>query len=221
MPRAFNDNEKKIIEQTLIEQGKKQFSAFGLRKTNVEEIARAAGISKGAFYLFFPSKEVLFMRVMEEVEKEFRVTALSYIDLPGSGPRARLTNLLIRMFDLWRTVPILHVFNNAEYQILLRSMPDQTMEEHIKGDMLFIRDLLTRLKETGIELKIPPELFMQMMYAMFLVNIHGDDLGPGGLDPGKWVMLEIIAAYALGEITLDTVDITDFMKELRKNDLRD
>ena len=56
MPKGFTQHEKKLINERLLEQGNKQFSAFGLKKTNVEELARAAGISKGAFYLFYNSE---------------------------------------------------------------------------------------------------------------------------------------------------------------------
>ena len=65
MPKAFTEQEKELIRKRLLEQGYKQFSAYGLRKTNIEEVASACGISKGAFYLFYPSKEALFMDVVE------------------------------------------------------------------------------------------------------------------------------------------------------------
>ena len=42
MPKAFSTKEKEIIRQTLLDAGRKQFSQFGLRKTNVAELARAA-----------------------------------------------------------------------------------------------------------------------------------------------------------------------------------
>jgi AcrR family transcriptional regulator len=45
---------------------------YGIRKTNVEELTEAAGISKGAFYSFYPSKEELFMDILEEIEEEVR-----------------------------------------------------------------------------------------------------------------------------------------------------
>jgi AcrR family transcriptional regulator len=63
MPKAFTEQEKELIRKRLLEQGHKQFSAYGLRKTNIEELAEASGISKGAFYLFYTSKEALFMDV--------------------------------------------------------------------------------------------------------------------------------------------------------------
>ena len=72
MPRAFSEQEKELIRKRLLEQGHRQFSAYGLRKTNIEELAEAAGISKGAFYLFYASKEAIFMDVVEQVEERFR-----------------------------------------------------------------------------------------------------------------------------------------------------
>ncbi|MBN2550474.1 MAG: helix-turn-helix transcriptional regulator, partial [Anaerolineales bacterium] len=60
MPKGFSDQEKEIIRARLLEQGQRLFSAHGLKKTNIDELAAAAGISKGAFYLFFASKEACF-----------------------------------------------------------------------------------------------------------------------------------------------------------------
>ncbi len=214
MPRAFTENEKKIIIQALMEQGKKQFSAYGLKKANVEEIARAAGISKGAFYLFFNSKEELFWKIVELVEDEFRVHALESIQKSDGEPRVRLTNVLMDMFNIWREIPLLHFFSNADYQILLRGMPDSTMAKHLQSDMKFMYTMFRHLAENGIQIKISPEIFMNLMYAMFLVTLHGDDLGEGGLESGKMVLLELIAAYSLGEISLEAIDLTKFVKEL-------
>ncbi|MFC4025000.1 TetR/AcrR family transcriptional regulator [Oceanobacillus longus] len=47
-------NEKK---RRLIESGMKLFSAKGYHNTSIQEIASSAGVSKGAFYLYFESKE--------------------------------------------------------------------------------------------------------------------------------------------------------------------
>lgn len=220
MPRAFSESEKQLIEESLIQQGQKQFSAFGLRKTNVEEIAQAAGISKGAFYLFFQSKEELFMRVIEQVERDFRRQALKLIDRPGPTPRARLTAILIDIFGLWDKVPILHIFGSSDYQVLLRRIPGQTMIEHLRSDMKFMGELYQYLDDSGLHLTAPPEVFMQLMYAMFLLMLHGSDLGPGGLDTGKAVLLELIAAYALGELPLESDRVLSLIKEMSENELR-
>src|SRR5512135_636629 len=94
MPKAFSEREKELIKSRLLEQGYKLFSAYGLKKTNVEEIAAAAGISKGAFYNFYESKEALFMDVVEQAETRVRQELLAVVDLPGPSPRARLFAVL-------------------------------------------------------------------------------------------------------------------------------
>ncbi len=87
MPKAFTDYEKNMIGERLLAQGYIQFSTRGLKKTSIEELAMAAGISKAAFYIFYESKEALFMDVVEQAEERFRSEVLAAIDLPGPSPR--------------------------------------------------------------------------------------------------------------------------------------
>src|SRR6266700_567387 len=105
MPKAFTEQEKELIRTRLLEQGHKQFSAYGLRKTNIEELAEAAGISKGAFYLFYASKEALFMAVVEQVEHRFRQELFAMVELPGPSPRARLFAIFHKGFRLVKAIP--------------------------------------------------------------------------------------------------------------------
>lgn len=64
VPRAFTEAERETIRERLIAAGRGLFSRYGLKKTTVEEIARRAGVAKGTFYLFFPSKEALYAEVL-------------------------------------------------------------------------------------------------------------------------------------------------------------
>ena len=68
MPKAFTVDEKELISKRLLEQGYKQFSTYGLKKTSIEGLAVAAGISKASFYVFYESKESLFMDIVEQAE---------------------------------------------------------------------------------------------------------------------------------------------------------
>src|SRR5215469_8079839 len=107
MPKAFTEQEKELIRNRLLEQGRKQFSVYGLRKANIEELAEAAGISKGAFYLFYPSKEALFMEVVEQVEHRFRQELYAMVNVPGPSPRARLFAIFQKGLQLVKAIPLL------------------------------------------------------------------------------------------------------------------
>ena len=96
MPRAFSEQERATIRAALLEQGRALFGQVGLRKTNVEELARAVGISKGAFYLFFESKEELYFELLEAFEAGYKQAMLAEIARSGQPPRVRMRVLLER-----------------------------------------------------------------------------------------------------------------------------
>ena len=67
-------------QQALIEAATRLFAEKGYAATNVQEIAQEAGVATGTFYLYFPSKEALFLtliqnlyqKMMEGIEEERR-----------------------------------------------------------------------------------------------------------------------------------------------------
>ncbi len=68
MPRAFTTEEAARIRERLKAAGTEAFGRRGIRGTSIEELAAAAGISKGAFYRFFDSKESLLLVLLDEYE---------------------------------------------------------------------------------------------------------------------------------------------------------
>ena len=91
MPRAFTDTERSAIRERLLAAGQDLFARRGIRATTVEQLARAAGISKGAFYLFYPSKEALFFAIVEEVETAMQAR----LEAAGRGRAARRAAALL------------------------------------------------------------------------------------------------------------------------------
>jgi len=203
MPKAFTEQEKELIRKRLLEQGHKQFSAYGLRKTNIEGLAEAAGISKGAFYLFYASKEALFMDVVEQVEQRFRQELFAMVDLPGPSPRARLFAILHHAFHRVKTIPLLQFLTSHDYDLLFRRVPPETVQEHLANDRAFINELITRCQNAGIPLRVQPEEIISLLYPLVLIILHEDEYaGAFPLGGSVDVFLELIAAVFLGEIEL-------------------
>jgi len=202
MPKAFTDLEKKIIRERLLEQGHRLFSAYGLKKTNIEELAEAAGISKGAFYIFYDSKETLFMDVVELAEVRFRQEILATIELPGPSPRARLYAVLKQAFSLWKKIPLLQFFTRGDYELLLRRVPAEIIQEHLKSDQAFIEELVMRCQKAGIPIQAEVEQVRGLLYTLFLTSLHSDDFGADNLMDSFDLLVELVAAYCLGEVGL-------------------
>ncbi len=205
MPRGFSDQEKSMIRQHLIEQGYQQFSTFGLKKTNVEELAKAAGISKGAFYLFYESKELLFMDVIENAETRFRQQILKEIVQPGGTPRARLSSVFKKAFTLWKTIPLLQQFTRAEYEVLSRRIPLEKLQVHMQADHNFLDELIDRGKRAGIPFQVKADEINGLMYIIFLTVLHEEDFGPGQMDRPIDTLIDLVTAFCLGEITLQHI----------------
>jgi AcrR family transcriptional regulator len=209
MPRAFSASEKEIIQRRLLEQGYRLFSVHGLKKTNVDELAAAAGISKGAFYSFYESKEALFMDVIEQAEAQLRVEILAAVELPGPTPRARLTALLGKAFDTVRSMPILQVFSSSDFDLLFWHLPESNLQEHLASDAVFMAELIARCNAAGIAITALPEQIFALLYPLVLYILRGDELsreafpGSHGHNFSLDLLLELAAAFCLGEITLE------------------
>ena len=202
MPKAFTEHEKELIGKRLLEQGYRLFSAYGLRKTNIEEIAQAAGISKGAFYNFYESKEVLFMDVIEQAEIRVRQEILAVIDLPGPSPRARLLAVLKKAFALFETIPILQFFTGSDFDLLFRRLPAEKLQEHLVSDRAFLEELVARCQAAGIPIRAQPEQIVGVLYPVVLAILHEGDWGRSNFSSGTDLLLELVAAFCLGEVEL-------------------
>ena len=200
MPKGFTDQENDLIRKRLIDQGYKLFSIYGLRKTNIEEIAKAAGISKGAFYNFYLSKETLFMDVIEDVELRARKEILAAIETPGKTPRARLFAIFKKAFSLLETLPILRFLTGSDSDTLFRRIPEEKLQEHLVSDNLFISELIIKCRNEGIPIKMQPEQIIGLFYPLVISMLHKDDLKQENMNSSFDTLLELIAAYCLGEL---------------------
>lgn len=178
MPRAFTPHERDAIQTALLAQGQRLFAAHGLRKTSVEELAVAAGISKGAFYLFFDSKEALFFTLLERYEAHVQAVLLEQIARADLPPRQRMAALLERALDAWRSEPLFSRFSRAEYEQLIRRLPPERIAAHLRGDELFAERFNAAWAAQGVILAAAPALVAGLIRSLFFVSLHEDEFGP-------------------------------------------
>ena len=70
MAVGFTTKERESITEALLRAAGRHAALSGMKKTSVDELCAEAGISKGAFYSFYPSKEHLFLTVMERWQED-------------------------------------------------------------------------------------------------------------------------------------------------------
>lgn len=92
MPKVSIEYEQAQRER-IIEGAAQSFADKGYRQTSIDEIARNLGISKGAIYIYFKSKEELFIAIFEDFLCQSRAALKSSFN--ADGPlQARLSKLL-------------------------------------------------------------------------------------------------------------------------------
>jgi len=148
MPRPFTETEKQTIRARLFDAALEAARTVGLRRTPVEELARRAGISKGAFYGFFASKEALWMAMLSEAEAELRAALRAEAT---RGPVERRASAVLRLiFEAVDQHPMLALLADPEEQAwLMRAVPAEVMAAARADDDVFFGELLRDLKASG------------------------------------------------------------------------
>jgi len=197
MPKAFSEHEKETIRAQMREKGKKLFEKQGLKKTSVDELTEAVGISKGAFYLFYKSKEELFLEILEELEIEFRSRIFDFSIGPQEDARKLLGNLLKSALLTWDQYPLLKNFGMVEYEYLARKLPAERIQTHINQDNEFVNDFIKRIKREGIAVKSSPRVISNLMKSLFFISLHRDDLDTNAYAESMKILADLVARYII------------------------
>lgn len=198
MPRAFSEPERGAIRAALLSHGLRLFSGQGLRKTSVEQLAAAAGISKGAFYLFFASKEELFFTLLEQYEARYKAALLEQIARADLAPRPRMAAMLERALAEWRADALFTRFSRAEYELLLRRLPPERVAAHLAADEAFAEEFAAAWAAQGVALAAPPRLVAGLIRALFFVSLHEDDFGDGVFPAVIAALVAMLAERLIG-----------------------
>lgn len=166
MGSAFSEKERAKITENLKRAGREYIARYGIRKTTVEQLSAAAGISTGAFYRFFETKELLFFEVIEDMHEEFYGQALSLLQTRTDLPQEQRMELAIMaFFAQMREVGVSDVWEN-DMEYLLRKIPAPVLQNHWSDDRTHIRELI---EHSGLRLKVSTEEATAVLYLLTML----------------------------------------------------
>lgn len=174
MTTAFNEEEILEIKAKLMEEAKRCASTLGMRKTTVEQLAKYANISKGAFYKFYDSKEHLFFDILEDWHTEIYGEAAKVLesnkDLPDSEKAAKT---LIYIFKIIEKNSLMDFFEN-DLPYILRKIPKKVMNEHYHSDNVHIEELI---KSQNLKTKESTEFVSATVRMLTFTLFHKNEIG--------------------------------------------
>jgi AcrR family transcriptional regulator len=172
-PRAFSAEEKERVRERLIAAAERFLGSTGIRKTTVEDLAKAAGISKGAFYLFYESKEILFMDALDRAQQIIHDNMIERIrQCPNK--REGFADVVTAMYRDFMSKPYLVALAGEEYEALLNRIPQERIAAHIAADDASSRRFC---EELGASDDVSPELLSATLRMLFLGLLHRDEVG--------------------------------------------
>lgn len=210
MPKAFSEREKDLIRTSLLKKGRECISTYGVKKTSVDDLTRLAGISKGAFYLFYDSKEELFLDVLEQFEQEYRQEILARLLQPGKTPRQSFTETLQYAARQWKHNPLFQQFGSPDLDYLMRKLPPEKAAAHLNSDTDFSADLFARLNAAGARIQADPRQATALIRSLFLVSLHESDFsdqpglpqtegGDSLFESTLQILVELVVDYIFGK----------------------
>ncbi|CAL9305491.1 TetR family transcriptional regulator [Streptomyces olindensis] len=157
--RALRTREK------VLDAAAEEFAAQGYAKATLNDVARRTGMTKGALYGHFPSKEILAGTLLAQSRvawEELRHTR----DRPGTAARAVLEELVLELARrLGSDIRLRAALRLAtDLPCLARATPDlfEDVRSHLVG-------LVRRAQQEGAMAPYPPELVGELL----LTSLHG------------------------------------------------
>jgi AcrR family transcriptional regulator len=177
MGRPFNESEKETIKNNLLEKGRDLFARKELRKTSVGELTRAVGIAQGSFYAFYNSKEELYFEILESEEKQISAIIEKNLHLIEMT-RGEFKQFLLQTIDLIISNPFLKkMLDEKKYRALISKIPKGKFQKHLQEEYQFTNRLVNKFQEQEHMRQIKPEILSGLLYALFLLQLHRDEIG--------------------------------------------
>ncbi|MFX1571837.1 MAG: TetR/AcrR family transcriptional regulator [Promethearchaeota archaeon] len=175
MPKAFTAEERNIIRNSLIEKGAEFFGSYGLKRTNVEDLTNAVGISKGSFYSFYNSKEELFLDVLDHVEKKFIKEMQQLLKKMKSSPKETFKKFLKFHMQAPKDNPIIQqVADKNIREYLIRKLYNNPKLQRKLQTYEYIPQLIEMWQKQGIMINKDPEILAGILKSIFTIGLDDE-----------------------------------------------
>jgi len=192
MPRALTEQEKCRQCKKLIEKGMPIVLSQGIRKVSIEDITKAAGMSKGSFYHHFDSKEKFMIEVIMSLHRQIFTLAEQMLS-SGGNLQENARGFLLNLFDM----PEMAFFTKYYDEIneLAESLAEYELQFAEEAEVNMYEKLLINI---GIDTrKVHPGVVHNLMHTMYMI-MQSDLMIQEHLPKTKEILMEDLLSYIFG-----------------------
>ena len=179
MATAFTTEEKEVIRKKLHKVAKECLQRYGVKKTTVDQMAAMVDISKGSFYNFYSSKEMLFFAVLEEYQIDVMNRLTEQLDMEAKIDTNRLVQLLYDFYQDFRYSFMYTIFKNHEMELLLRKLPKEALTNHHLIDDRMVKKIVSRI---NIKENVSVEIVSALFRTIAMTILHIEEIGEEQFD---------------------------------------
>lgn len=194
-PRAFTEQEKEMIRGKLLDAAESFLSTTGIKKTTVEDLAKAGGISKGAFYSFYESKEILFWEALMREHARMHDTINEHIG-ETRITREVFVGMVGGMYRGFIQKPWILDLIEGDYEVLMRSIPPELLQQNIEIDNATMHVFEQSIADNST---VDPMLVSAALRMLFLSVLHRNEIGKEWADEAFMLMLDALADHIFKE----------------------
>ena len=179
MATAFTTEEKEVIRKKLHKVAKECLQRYGVKKTTVDQMAAMVDISKGSFYNFYSSKEMLFFAVLEEYQIDVMNRLTEQLDMETKIDTNRLVQLLYDFYQDFRYSFMYTIFKNHEMELLVRKLPKEAITNHHLIDDRMVKKIVSRI---NIRENVSVEIVSALFRTIAMTILHIEEIGEEQFD---------------------------------------
>lgn len=179
MATAFTSEEKEVIRKKLHKVAKECLQRYGVKKTTVDQMAAMVDISKGSFYNFYSSKEMLFFKVLEEYQIDVMNRLTEQLGMETKIDTNRLVQLLYDFYQDFRYSFMYTIFKNHEMELLIRKLPKEAITNHHLIDDRMVKKIVSRI---NIRENVSVEIVSALFRTIAMTILHIEEIGEEQFD---------------------------------------
>ena len=174
MSRGFTDDEKRAIRKRLIEEFENELRYQKINKISIDDLVNKVGIAKGSFYLFFKSKEYLFVEVINKTQSEIVNSFMEIAEKKNLTEKEKLKKFFFTLIKELQNHPWINQLSTVDFEKTIRRLPEEMKETLRKNDIADIKMILNTLNLTPV---VPLEKITVIVEIILSSIIHKDEFG--------------------------------------------
>lgn len=169
LARGFSAEEKVLIKEQLQQEFIKELKVRTIQQVRIDDLVKKVGIAKGSFYLFYPSKELLFVDVAQRVQRELVAEVLNILTIHKELNKKEQLKIMVKQIFvlLTESFPWLTKLESVEYEKSIRKLPKEARQSLLRDDILDFERVLNKME---LKVTIPLREFITMIQIIVLSN---------------------------------------------------